>query len=79
MNEQETARKVFNRLADFQDGATLLEICEYGLYAADAKVALAALIERGWVAQRGNVYMQRSPRVASVDQVVAGHMGVERE
>lgn len=77
MDEQK--RKVFNFIAEFPDGATVLDLCQVGLFAADVVAALDILIAQGWVERRGSVYVTRSPRVVSIRQAIDLHLGVKRE
>lgn len=55
-------RQVFNTLADLTD-PTVTAVCDVtGIHVADVKSALARLVARGWVRQKGGVFYAVSPR-----------------
>ena len=70
MNEQE--RRVYNKMAEHPEGATILDLSACGLWPADVARALGQLKARRWVEQRGELFFQVSPRAAAnVDLVIA--------
>lgn len=68
MNITPTERQVFNTLAGLTD-PTVVTICRAtDLYTTDVESALARLVARGWVRQKGDVFYAVSPRaMASAD------------